>query len=555
MKYMKTGFFFLIFYLLCFSGFSQGQLRTESAKIAHALQLIDNLYVDDVDIPKLGESAIRAMLHELDPHSSYLDKNEVKLMNESMEGNFEGIGISFNMLTDTLYVIEVISGGPSQKVGLMPGDRIMYVDDTLIAGVKLDNQKVIGMLKGPKGTKVDVRVLRKGYDDLLDFKIVRDKIPLHSIDAAYMVDDDIGYIKLSRFGITSYKEFLEAEKDLKAQGMKKLIFDLTGNGGGVLQVASEIVNEFLSGDKLIVYTEGKNQPRLELKTTPNKQAKQDEVILSAKKRSTSVSEGQFQEGDVVVLVDELSASASEIVAGALQDWDRGVIVGRRTFGKGLVQRQIPLLDGSMMRLTVAKYYTPTGRSIQKPYEEGQKDKYQMELMNRYQHGEYVNADSISFADSLRYETLVNKRIVYGGGGIMPDYFVPIDTVRLTDLHRNLIAKGVMSRVTINEVDNNRSELLIAYPDVNKFKSDYEISEKIFVKMKQIAESENIEWDKEQFELSEDILTVQLKALMARDLYNQSAYYVIINDINDIYKEGLRIINSDNAYDELLRSSK
>lgn len=531
MRNINIALLLCSFVVLSTNIFSQGNLRPEATKLTRTLQLIDNLYVDEVDLPKLSEAAIRAMLLELDPHSSYMDKDEVKEMNESMQGNFEGIGISFNMLTDTLYVIEVISGGPSQKVGLLAGDRIMYVDDTLIAGVKMDNQKVIGMLKGPKGTTVNVKVLRKGVDDLLDFKIVRDKIPLHSIDASYMVSSEIGYIKLSRFGVTSYREFLEAEKDLKSKGMKKLIFDLTGNGGGVLQVASEIVNEFLTDDKLVVYTQGRQQPRLELKTT---------------------NKGQFQDGDVVVLVDEMSASASEIVAGALQDWDRGVVVGRRTFGKGLVQRQIPLTDGSMMRLTVARYYTPTGRSIQKPYEEGQKDKYQMDLLNRYQHGEYQHADSISFPDSLKYETLINKRTVYGGGGIMPDYFVPIDTVRLTDLHRNLIAKGVLNRVAINEVDVSREDLLSEFPDVFAFKSNFEVSENVFVKMKNIAEEEKIEWSKEQFELSEDILAVQLKALIARDLYDQSAYFFIINDINDVYKEGLRILNSRDTYDQLIQ---
>lgn len=533
MKSIKSGLLLLSFIFICSKGIAQGNIRPEATKITRTMQLIDNLYVDDVDLPKLSEAAIRAMLLELDPHSSYMDKDEVKEMNESMQGNFEGIGISFNMLTDTLYVIDVISGGPSQKVGLMPGDRIMYVGDSLIAGVKLENQKVIGMLKGPKGTTVDVRVLRKGVDELLGFKIVRDKIPLHSIDAAYMVSDDIGYIKLSRFGITSSKEFADAERSLKSQGMKSLIFDLTGNGGGVLQVSSEIVNEFLSDNKLVVYTEGKKQPRLDLKTS---------------------SKGQFQEGRVVVLVDEMSASASEIVAGALQDWDRGVVVGRRTFGKGLVQRQIPLTDGSMMRLTVARYYTPTGRSIQKPYEEGQKDKYQMDLLNRYQHGEYQHADSISFPDSLKYETLVNRRTVYGGGGIMPDYFVPIDTVRLTDLHRNLISKGVMNRVTISEVDNNRDALLATYPDIIKFKSDYEISEALLVNMKRMAEEEKIEWSKEQFQIAEPLLSIQLKALIARDLYDQASYFMIINDVNDVYNAGLNIIKDSAKYDAILKGN-
>lgn len=526
MKYTMT----ILLFLVSMGVLAQSSLKQESNKVARTLQLIDNLYVDDVDIPKLGEAAIKAMLLELDPHSAYLDKDEVKEANEAMQGNFEGIGISFNMLTDTLYVVEVISGGPSQKVGLMPGDKIIFVDDSLIAGLKINNQKVISMLKGPKGTTVNLKVLRRGVDDLMSFKIVRDKIPLNSIDAAFMISDDIGYIKLSRFGINSYKEFQKAEKELKQKGMKKLIFDLTGNGGGVLQIAAEIVNEFLGDDKLVVYTQGKHQPRLDLKTT---------------------SSGQLKSGEVVVLVDEMSASASEIVAGALQDWDRGVIVGRRTFGKGLVQRQIPLLDGSMMRLTVARYYTPTGRSIQKPYEEGQLGKYQMDLSNRFLHGELQSADSISFPDSLKYETLINKRTVYGGGGIMPDLFVPIDTVALTDLHRNLIAKGVMNKLAINEVDNNRDVIKDSFQDANQYKLGYVLPESIFVKMKNMVIDDGIEWNKEQFELSEQLMSVQLKALMARDLYDQSAYYMIINDINEVFQEGLRVISSPSEYSKLL----
>lgn len=530
MKVFRLGVLSLILLLSSINCFAQDKITSETAKLMRAFQLIDNLYVDDVNESKVSEAAIRAMLLELDPHSSYLDKEEVKAMSETMQGNFEGIGISFNTLTDTIYVVEVISGGPSQKVGLLPGDKIIYINDTLVAGQKLENQKIVKKLKGPKGSSVDVKIKRRGSAELLNFRIVRGKIPIHSIDAAYMISNDVGYIKLSRFGETSYNEFLKAEKDLKAKGMKRMIFDLTGNGGGVLQVASQIVDEFLDNNKLVVYIEGRKQPRNDLKTT---------------------SSGQFKEGSVVVLVDEYSASASEIVAGALQDWDRAVVVGRRTFGKGLVQRQIPLIDGSMMRLTVARYYTPTGRGIQKPYEEGNIDKYKNDLLNRYEHGEFLNPDSISFPDSLKYETLVNKRTVYGGGGIMPDYFVPIDTTRFTDLHRNIIAKGIINRLSIAEVDNNRTELLSTYVDVESFKTNYEIPELLFVKMKSMAEEDKVEWDREQFEISEDLLSLQLKALMARDLYDQSAYFRIINDANDIYQEGLKIINSHLVYDGIL----
>lgn len=534
MKIIKSAVLPLIAVLFFTNCFAQDRLSSESTKLARAFQLIDNLYVDEVDGTKVSEAAIRAMLLELDPHSSYLDKDEVKAMSETMQGNFEGIGISFNTLTDTIYVVEVIAGGPSQKVGLQPGDKIIYINDTLVAGQKIDNQKIIKKLKGPKGTTVNVKVLRRGVDELLNFKIVRGKIPLHSIDAAYMITDDIGYIKLSRFGETSYKEFLEAEKDLKSKGMKNMIFDLTGNGGGVLQVASEIVDEFLDKNKLVVYIEGRKQPRRDLNTT---------------------SAGQFEEGSVVVLVDEFSASASEIVAGALQDWDRAVIVGRRTFGKGLVQRQIPLVDGSMVRLTVARYYTPTGRGIQKPYEEGNIEKYKQDLSDRFEHGEFVNPDSISFPDSLRYETLVNKRTVYGGGGIMPDYFVPIDTTRFTDLHRNIIAKGILNRLSISEVDNKRNELLSSYINVDAFKFNYDIPEQLLVKMKESAVEDGVEWNKDEFEVSEELITLQLKALMARDLYDQSAYYRIINDANDIYKAGLGIISSFMRYDGILGGNR
>lgn len=526
----KITFFLTVLLLVSSLSFGQSRLSPDGVKLERALQMISSLYVDDVKPSDLAETAIRAMLLELDPHSTYLDKEEVKAMNEPLQGNFDGIGISFNMLTDTLYVMEVISGGPSQKVGIVPGDKIIYVNDSLIAGVKKGNQDVINMLRGPKGTTVDVKVLRRGTPQLLEFRIVRDKIPIYSIDAKYMVDQNTGYIRLSRFGISSSEEFLAAEKELKAKGMKNLILDLTGNGGGILQTASDIVDEFLGSGELVVYTEGKNQPRYDLSAT---------------------SAGNFEQGNLVILVDEGSASASEIVAGAVQDWDRGVVVGRRTFGKGLVQRQLPLPDGTMIRLTVARYYTPTGRSIQKPYEGGHIDEYNRDFFNRMRHGEMLHADSIRFPDSLKFTTLVNKRTVYGGGGIMPDYFVPIDTNSVTDLHRNLIARGVINKLTIAEVDKNRTSLLKSYPHVQKFKSDYNIPESMINRMKEMAKEEKIEWDDDQFRKSEQFIKTQLKALMARDLFDSSAYFVIINDENDIFREGLRIINDSRVYNELL----
>ncbi|HOM63586.1 MAG TPA: S41 family peptidase [Dysgonamonadaceae bacterium] len=518
-------------FLISTEGFGQLRPSLDGLKLERTLQLIKNLYVDDVDSEKLTETAIRAMLSDLDPHSSYLDKEEVKAMNEPLQGDFEGIGISFNMLTDTLYVMEVISGGPSQKVGILPGDKILYVNDTLIAGVKMNTNDVIKKLRGPKGTEVKVKVLRRNTPQLLEFRIVRDKIPIYSIDASYMVDDHTGYIRLSRFAATSTDEFRKAENALLAAGMTNLILDLTGNGGGILQTATDITDEFLEKGKLIVYTEGKNQPRYSINSTDK---------------------GNFKKGNLVVLVDEGSASASEILSGAVQDWDRGVIVGRRTFGKGLVQRQLPLPDGTMIRLTVARYYTPTGRSIQKPYENGDLDSYNMDVLNRYNRGELIHADSIHFPDSLKYKTLVNKRTVYGGGGIMPDYFVPIDTTTLTNLHRDLIAKGVVNRISISEVDKNRNALLANYPDVEIFKKKYEITPEMVDNLKQMALSDSIKWDDEQFERSRDFLFTQLKALIARDLYNSSAYFRIMNDENEIFKEAFRIINNEKRYNSLLK---
>jgi len=518
-------------FLLSGSTFAQYRPSLEGLKLERTLQLINSLYVDDVDSKELTEAAIRAMLAELDPHSSYLDEEEVRAMNEPLQGNFDGIGISFNMLTDTLYVLEVISGGPSQKVGIMPGDKIIQVNDTLIAGVKMSNPDVIKRLRGPKGTVVNVKVLRRGVPELMEFRIVRDKIPITSIDAAYMVTNDIGYIRLSRFGVSSADEFKQAERTLKSQGMKHLIFDLTDNGGGILQTANEIADEFLDDSRVIVYTEGKNQPRFTMNATER---------------------GELHGGKLVVLVNGASASASEILAGALQDWDRGLVVGRRTFGKGLVQRQLPLPDGTMIRLTVAHYYTPSGRSIQKPYEQGNKDAYEQDFMNRYTHGELFDADSIRFPDSLKYKTLVNQRTVYGGGGIMPDYFVPMDTTSGTMLHANLNAKGVINRVAISEVDKGRIALLQQYPDVLRFKAGFQVTEEMAQSLRTIAAAEQVAWNEEEYSRSQPLIFVQLKALIARDLYDSSAFYRIINEENDIFAEGLQIISDDLRYEGLLK---
>ncbi len=521
-------------FILCLSFTSYAQISSDGIKVERTLQMIKNLYVDDVNTSKITEAGIKAMLSQLDPHSVYMSADEVSKMNEPLQGNFDGIGVSFNMMTDTLYIIDVIAGGPSQKVGIMPGDKIIKVDGTNIAGVKMDTNDVMKRLRGPKGSKVEVQIKRRGVPELITFNIIRDKIPIYSIDAAYMVDKNTGYIRLSRFGSTSFQELRDAEKKLREQGMQDMILDLTDNAGGILQVATNIADEFLNDKQLIVYTEGRTQPRVNMKGTPR---------------------GEFQTGNLVVLVNEGSASASEILAGALQDWDRAVIVGRRTFGKGLVQRQLPLNDGAMIRLTVARYYTPTGRSIQKPYTGGDTESYNLDVLNRYNKGELMHADSIHFPDSLKFKTLVNKRTVYGGGGIMPDYFVPLDTGSVSKLHKELMFKGVLNKFTLSEVDKNRTKLLKSYPNIESFKKKFIIDESAVSQLKKLAGAEKITWDEKEFTSSKSLISKQLKALIARDLYGPGAYFQIMNDENEIFQEGFRIINDESVYKELLSGKK
>ena len=497
-------------------------------KLNMAMAIIEKTYVDKIDDKKLSEDALISILEKLDPHSSYVKAEELKELNEPLEGNFDGIGVSFNMMNDTLYIIETISGGPSEKVGVLPGDRIVMVDDSTIAGVKMSTRNIMKRLRGPKGTIVNIKVLRRGIPSLISFRITRDKIPIYSLDASYMVDPKTGYIKLSRFGASTYVEFKNAFEKLKQEGMENLILDLQGNGGGYLSTATDLANEFLGKDKLIVYTEGSNQARMS---------------------EHSRTKGMFENGRLVVLVNEGSASASEIVSGAVQDWDRGVIVGRRTFGKGLVQRQFPLPDGSAMRLTVARYYTPTGRSIQKPYTNGDKLSYDKEMIERYNHGEMMSADSIHFPDSLKYQTMVSKRTVYGGGGIMPDYFVPLDT--LTTFHQQLIAKGLIHKVYLLEADNRRREMLSEYSSVDVYEKNYVVRKDILDKLLGLAEEEKIEMNEVEFEQSKSLISLQIKALIAQNLYETSDYYKIMNNESPVFLKGLELINSEKEYLHLL----
>lgn len=528
----------IIISALCFfaiiTASAQFKMSDGSKKVATTMAIIENMYVDNVEDDKIAEDAIKSLLEKLDPHSTYISSDEVKDMNEPLEGNFDGIGISFNMMTDTLYVIETIPGGPSEKAGLRAGDKILYVNDTLIAGLKRSTKDIMSRLKGPKGTIVDVKVLRRGVPELLDFKITRAKIPIYSIDAAYMIDKNTGYIRLSRFGATTTKEFQDALAKLKGQGMENLILDLESNGGGYMAPAIDLTDEFLDKNKLIVYTEGLRQPR------------RDEV---------STEKGSFEKGKLVVMINEGSASASEILSGAVQDWDRGVIVGRRSFGKGLVQRQIPLPDESMIRLTVARYYTPTGRSIQKPYTSGDLLSYNMDVIERYNKGEMMHADSIHFPDSLKYKTLVNERIVYGGGGIMPDYFVPLDTSSYSLYARNIINRGIIYKVAYSEVDNHRDNIKKLYPTKEDFVKKYVVPQELLDKVIAAGEEEKIAFNEEEFNKSKDIITTQLKALLARDLYDMETSIKIYNENSDIYQKAYQIIHDDDMYNGLLKGKK
>ena len=543
-------------------------------KVSIAMAAIEQLYVDSVNRDKLAENAITGLLEKLDPHSAYLTPEEVKETNEPLQGNFDGIGIQFNMLTDTLYVIQVISGGPSEKVGIMPGDKIISVNDTLIAGVKMKNSEVMSKLKGPKGTTVRIKVLRRGAPQLLNFKIVRDKIPVYSVLATYMIDKQTGYIKIDRFAATTYEEFKEALDKLQKQGMVNLILDLQDNGGGYLTAAIEIANEFLKPGSLIVYTEGLNQRREDARSSNS---------------------GTFKNGKLVVLVNEYSASASEIVSGAIQDWDRGVIVGRRTFGKGLVQRPIPLPDGSMIRLTTARYYTPTGRSIQKPYTKGDLESYSKELADRYNRGEMISADSIHFPDSLKYNTLIEKRVVYGGGGIMPDYFIPLDTTSAlsvassTSLYKDIFNRGIIYKYVRTVIEDNRKKYQTQYPTFELFKNNFTVTDNMLNDMLAMYKKENADEQKEKadkqkgqpaekqtdvkdgvtsappseelteeqqkkdLEKSKSLILQQIKMYIAREIYSDNEFYQLYNPLFDSYKKAIEIISDDKEYNKLLKN--
>lgn len=495
---------------------------TPERKIAVVTQIVENFYVDTLNADKMVEEGIIAMLKTLDPHSTYSNAAETKELTEPLQGNFSGVGIQFNMLTDTLYVIQTVAGGPSEKVGILAGDRILMVNDTLIAGVKKNTNEVIKMLRGPKGTEVNVKVKRGKEPELIDFRIVRDDIPINSVAAVFMADDKTGYIRVSRFAESTGEEFVNAMNKLLKQGMKNLIIDLEDNGGGYLVSAFNMAGIFLPKDAPVVYTEGLRQPR---------------------SAYSNEHPGQFMDGRVVVMVNQYSASASEILAGALQDNDRGVIVGRRTFGKGLVQRPFPLPDGSMVRLTTAHYYTPSGRSIQKPYKAGETEEYSLDILHRIDSGELFSADSIHQNDSLRYSTLRLERPVYGGGGIVPDRFVPIDTTNYSTYYRNLTAKGVFNRYTQNYVDDHRKELKKKYKNDKAFMAGFQVTDAMLKEFTTLGEKEGIAFNAEDYDRSREAMRTIIKALIGRDVYEESTYYRIANELNPTYREALKLINS------------
>ena len=501
-------------------------------KLLNAEYAISTLYVDTINEDKLVEEAIKGMLESLDPHSSYTDAKETKELEEPLQGEFSGVGIQFNMNKDTLYVIQTIPGGPSERVGVLAGDRIIYVNDTTIAGVKMKNSDIQKRLRGKKGTNVTIKVKRPGVKDLITFRITRDNIPLHSIDAKYMLDERTGYLRISRFGAKTHEEMMDALKELKKQGMTQLIMDLNDNGGGYLNAAIDMCNEFLDHGQLMVYTEGENSPRNE---------------------ANANGWGNYKTLPMVVMVNQYSASAAEIFAGAMQDWDRAVVVGRRTFGKGLVQRPFKFDDGSMMRLTVARYYTPSGRCIQKPYSRGDKKAYEKELLDRYNEGEYYSLDSIQFNDSLRYTTRLNGRTIYGGGGVMPDIFVPVDTTEYSTYYRDMTAKGILNQYAIKYVDKNRKAISKQFKTVKDFDNGFTVTDDMMRDFIAMGEQDSVKYDEEKYRISEQLLKDIIKGLIARDIYgDQSAYNIIINHRNRDLQAAIAVLNDPERFQRLLR---
>ena len=507
----------------------QTKAQMNAQKLGTVLYLIENFYVDTANMDKVTEDAIIAALKELDPHSAYISKKDVEKANEPLVGSFEGIGVTFQLIRDTITVISPVAGGPSEKVGIMAGDQFIKIDGEECFGKKVDNEYVQKHLRGKKGTKVTVSVKRGDSPELIDFEITRDKIPVNSINASYMLDNHVGYIKLDRFAQESTQEFKKAFTKLQAQGMESLIFDLRGNTGGYLNTAIELVDQFITEDKLIVFTEGTHSPRQEWRSTKA---------------------GLYTVGKLVVLIDEGSASASEILSGAIQDHDRGVVIGRRSFGKGLVQRPFNLPDGSQMRLTTSRYHTPSGRCIQRPYENGADD-YAKEMKKRLEHGEYYHADSIHFPDSLKFKT-DGGRTVYGGGGIMPDIFIPVDTAYNSKLYTNLVRKGALNRYTTDYGLKHRDALKAQYGDFEHFNKDFTVGKDLIDGLKAAAKEAKVEWNDEQFAHSEKFILLQIKALIARNVWDTQQYYQVMASVDPGIQKAMEVLGNEKEYKRLLK---
>ncbi len=530
MKRRITGRTALVALLFLITITASAQVLNEGTfKIGRTFGLIDAFYVDSANMDMLTEKAIIEVLKNLDPHSTYISAKDVKDMNEPLTGNFDGIGIQFNLLHDSVIVIEPIKGGPSEKVGLRAGDRILYINKEKVFGIKLSTAGVRSRLMGPKGTKVDITVFRSGEKENLEFTIIRDKIPINSLDAAYMLDKETGYIKLNKFAATTEKEFSAAVTELRKSDMKNIILDLRGNGGGYMLAATALAEKFFSDQKLLVYLIGRKTPRQEYKSSGN---------------------GSLSQSRLVILTDESSASASEILAGAIQDWDRGVIIGRRSFGKGLVQNGFYLTDGSMIRLTIARYYTPTGRSIQSPYNEGY-DKYLENFYKRYSDGELISGDTTHFPDSLKFTTLLNKRVVYGGGGIMPDVFVGADTSYNTLYLRKLVGKNVINTFALEYFDKNRVRLNATYKTFPDFKSNFGFTPDDIKSFIAKGESEGVPYNEQQFNISKNELLLILKGLVATNIWQTSEYFEIINVNDKVIEKAFKIISDKKEYDKVL----
>ncbi len=492
--------------------------------IKEAIELGSLLYQDSVSNLKITETGIRYMLEQLDPHTAYISAEDLEDMSAPLKGSFTGVGVRFQIVKDTIVVVEAIPGGPSAKVGIQPGDKYVYIEEENVAGVGVKNSGVRDRLLGDKGTKVAVKMKRAGSKELLDFTIVRDKIPIYSVDAAYMVNESIGYVKVNKFSATTVREVQKALLDLKSQGMKDLVLDLQDNGGGYLRAAIGLADEFIKQNNLVVYTEGRAYPKREYGTRGR---------------------GSLEEGRLIVLVNQNSASASEIVSGAIQDWDRGLIVGRRTFGKGLVQNPTNFSDGSQVRITTQHYYTPAGRCIQKPYDKGIQE-YRREKYNRYESGEYFHKDSIKFDESLKVFTKIKGRAVYGGGGIMPDVFVPIDTTGTSDYASKLLRKGILNRFSLTWVNSNRSKLQEKYITFKKFDEKFKI-EKLTKGLTKYAEEEGLVFNEAQFKEAEDLIHIRLKASVAQNLFNFSRFYEVFNDLNIPLQEAVKILETGELF--------